>query len=184
MITLKLKNIEDLKTKTGKKNLLIACGLCPYWNFSKEDIDKLGESLNSGFMKLPMLCNYPEIKVDSDEYDRIFVLACGAGSQVVSDVLDKEIIPVADTTGIGVKSDGKIRNYCSACGDCIIDETSGICPIMRCSKSLLNGPCGGVQDGKCEVGDIDCGWIQIGERMTKSGGKDRFMSVRRPRLIK
>lgn len=180
MIILKLKNIDDLKAKAKGRNILVACGLCPYWNYSKEDVEGLGENLNSEIMKLPMICNLPEINVNPDDYDNIFVLACGAGSQVVSDVLDREIIPVADTTGIGVKIGDEIVDYCSACGDCILDETAGICPIKRCSKSLLNGPCGGVQDGKCEVGDIDCGWILIQKRMEK----EKFISVRKPRLRK
>jgi|GEM_PF-1874953 len=182
MITLKLKNIDEIKGKTGEKNLLLVCSLCPYWNFSKGEIDELGGKLDSDVVKLPTICNYPKIKVDPEDYDSIFVLACGAGSQVVSDVLDSEIIPVADTTGIGVKVDDKILEYCSACSDCILEKTAGICPIKRCSKSLLNGPCGGVQDGRCEVGDIDCAWILIDKRMKKFGKKDEFIGTRIPRL--
>lgn len=182
MITLKLKNIDEIKGKTGDKNLLIVCSLCPYWNFSREEVEELGVKLDSEVVKLPTICNYPEIKVDPEDYDRIYVLACGAGSQVVSEVLDTEIIPVADTTGIGVKIGDKILEYCSACGDCVLEKTAGICPIKRCPKSLLNGPCGGVRDGKCEVDDIDCAWILIDKRMKKFGKWDELIGTRIPRL--
>ncbi len=176
MIILKPKDMDKLKAKAGKNNILITCGLCPPWNFPKGEIDAMGKGLNARVVKAPTLCNYPKIEAGG-KYDRVFVLACGAGVQVVSEVLNSEVIPVADTMGLGVKSDGKILNYCSACKNCILDETAGICPITRCAKSLRNGPCGGVHDGQCELEDRECVWIHIYEKMKESGKLVDFANV-------
>jgi len=183
MLVLKLKEIEDLRKKIGNKNLLIQCSLCPGWNFSKNEIEEFSQKLNSEIKRVPTICNRPKIEID-DKYDSILVLACGAGIQIVSESLQCEVIPAADTTGIGVKFKDKIEVYCRACGNCILDETSGICPIARCSKSLLNGPCGGVHDGKCEVNDVECAWILILERMKKFNALNRFVDIRMPELEK
>jgi len=181
MIILKLKNKDELKAKAGAKNTLAFCGLCPLWNFSKEEIDNLGKDLNAEIVKIPMLCNRPELSMDSGR--NIFVLACGAGVQAVADALNKTVIPAADTIGIGVKNkDGSISKYCIACGDCMIDETGSICPKARCEKSLLNGPCAGVHGGLCELSTketpIKCGWNEICARMVKNGEKDKLIKAR------
>jgi hypothetical protein len=71
---------------------------------------------------------------------------------------------------------------CAGCGNCILHTTGGICPIARCSKSILNGPCGGSQDGKCEISpDVDCAWHLIVERMKKLGTLDSLQSFIPPR---
>jgi hypothetical protein len=75
---------------------------------------------------------------------------------------------------------------CKACGDCILDETGGICPIARCGKSLLNGPCGGFAKGKCEVGGWvnDCAWVLIFNRLKERDKLDLFLKFRPPRDYK
>ncbi len=72
---------------------------------------------------------------------------------------------------------------CLACGDCILDETGGVCPITRCPKGLLNGPCGGTVKGKCEVGgyEEDCAWTLIYENLKKQGRIELFTKFRPPR---
>ena len=182
MITLKIKDTENLKKKTGKKNLLIACSLCPYWNYSQEEISKFAEEIPAEIKKVPTICNRPKIEIENlDEYDSILVFACGAGIQIVAEQLEnKEIIPAVDTTGIGAKLKDKIEIYCKACGNCILDLTGGICPVARCPKSLLNGPCGGVQKGQCELGDRPCAWVLIYEKMKSTGKLEEFIETRIP----
>ena len=83
------------------------------------------------------------------------------GVQLLSDLFPNlPVYPALNTKFLGVNEDlGRWSERCQSCGDCILDRTGGICPIARCSKSLLNGPCGGSQNGKCEVnGDVDCAW--------------------------
>ncbi|MCJ2512405.1 MAG: methylenetetrahydrofolate reductase C-terminal domain-containing protein, partial [Candidatus Thermoplasmatota archaeon] len=73
---------------------------------------------------------------------------------------------------------GTVSERCAACGNCILDQTAGICPIARCSKSLLNGPCGGSQDGKCEVDkELDCAWQLIHDRLKALGRLDQMDEI-------
>lgn len=119
-------------------------------------------------------------------YDTLISLGCGVGVQTLADLYrDKLIIPANDTEFIGMhdtKAD-KFYEMCKACGDCILFETGGICPVTRCAKSLLNGPCGGQSDGKCEVGGWknDCAWIQIYERLKARNRLDLFTKFRPPK---
>lgn len=101
--------------------------------------------------------------------DAVVSLSCGIGVQVLSDVLeDAPVFPGQNTMFMGSEERemGTVSERCAACGNCILDQTAGICPIARCSKSLLNGPCGGSQDGKCEVDkELDCAWQLIYDRL-------------------
>lgn len=187
MIILKIKNRDELKAKSkeGKNNKLAVCGLCPSWNFSKEEIDALGKELNAEVVRIPTICNRPEINMSAD--GTVFVLACGAAVQVVGETLNRTVVPAADTMGIGVKNKGGgISNYCISCGDCIVDETADICPKARCEKSLLNGPCAGVHGGLCELSTKDnpikCGWNEICVKMAANNEAGKFMETRMPKI--
>jgi len=104
------------------------------------------------------------------------VLTCGVGVQTVAGVVDKAVHPGCNTLSSGgAHAEWKEAERCLECGDCVLEFTGGICPIARCSKHLLNGPCGGSQDGKCEVNaDIPCAWQLIIERLTELGQLDRL----------
>ncbi len=99
------------------------------------------------------------------ESDAILVFGCGSGTQSVkeNDRLNLDVLSGNDTIcAATVDSQGNFKEVCSNCGDCILDLTEGICPVTRCAKGLLNGPCGGQKDGKCEVDrEKDCAWILI-----------------------
>lgn len=104
--------------------------------------------------------------------DAVLSLACGAGVQFTSeDFPDKIVLPGLNTTFIGVVDEpGVFSERCQMCGDCILHLTGGVCPIARCSKSIMNGPCGGSENGKCEVRpDIPCGWQLIYDRLKGQG---------------
>jgi ferredoxin len=112
-----------------------------------------------------------------DNADVVISLACGAGCQFLTEMYNTKVVfPGVDTCFIGVNEErGLFTERCQACGKCILAETGGICPIARCSKRMLNGPCGGSDKGKCEVNpDIPCGWELIYERLKTLGQLDRF----------
>lgn len=118
------------------------------------------------------------------EYDTILSLACGVGVQTLAETFqDKTVLPANDTMFIGTQEPESFRELCKACGDCILHETGGVCPITRCAKSLLNGPCGGQSKGKCEVGGWkkDCAWVLIYNRLKEHGKLDLFIKFRPPR---
>ena len=119
-----------------------------------------------------------------DDYDAIVSLACGAGVQFMAEMYRKKpIFPGVDTCFIGVTEErGVWAERCQACGQCVLASTGGICPISRCSKRMLNGPCGGSEKGKCEVSpDTDCGWHLIYERLKELGQLDFFAEPTDPK---
>jgi hypothetical protein len=105
-------------------------------------------------------------------------MACGVGVQFASEVFPgKRVVPALNTRFYGANLEmGVWAERCAGCGSCVLEKFGGICPIARCSKSLLNGPCGGSQNGKCEVDpqNIDCGWQLIYDRMKSLGMLDRL----------
>ena len=104
-----------------------------------------------------------------DSAEAVLSTACGVGVQFCGEVFEgKRILPALNTKFYGTTLEaGTWSERCDGCGECVLDRFGGICPIARCSKSLLNGPCGGSQDGMCEVDPegIDCGWQLIFDRM-------------------
>lgn len=117
--------------------------------------------------------------------EAVLIFACGlaAASFKENDRFGLEIIPGCDTLfGSIIDAKGDFSERCSACGECIIDTTGGICPVTMCSKGILNGPCGGVKMGKCEVGsDRDCAWVLIYEDLKAKGKQDKFLKIAPPK---
>lgn len=125
-----------------------------------------------------------DLKLDPREYDAVLSMACGVGVGFMSDLFpDVPILPALNTTFYGAnKAPGMWEEYCYGCGDCVLAWTGGICPVARCSKSLINGACGGTNDGKCEVSDeIDCAWYLIYKRLKELGRLDELRKMRPPR---
>jgi len=118
------------------------------------------------------------------DYDAVLSLGCGIGVQTLAERFsDKRVLPGLNTTFLGMPTEqGVWEERCQACGNCVLDQTGGICPIARCSKQLLNGPCGGSQDGVCEIDpEIPCAWQLIWERMNALGLLDQLMEVQPPK---
>ncbi len=125
-------------------------------------IEQLGESIQEG------------------SYDAIVSIACSIGPQYIAEAFDTMVVlPGLNTSFMGGTIEHGIwGEYCSACGSCGIHNFGGLCPITRCAKGLLNGPCGGSVDGKCEVNkDMDCIWDLIYERLKKLGQVDRLRQL-------
>ena len=109
-----------------------------------------------------------ELKDEVDKYDAVLSMACGVGVNFLADMYPKTIIlPALNTSFMGVSEEqGVWSERCAGCGDCVLDKTGGLCPVARCSKHLLNGPCGGSQNGRCEINpDIACVWQLIYDRL-------------------
>jgi len=107
--------------------------------------------------------------------DAVLSLACGVGAQVLqAHFPDLRIIPGLNTSNMGAPEEqGIFLEKCGGCGDCVLHLTGGICPIARCAKSLLNGPCGGSQNGKCEISpEVPCAWDQIFHSLERLGRLD------------
>ncbi len=112
-----------------------------------------------------------------DEYEAVVSIACGAGIQFMAEKYPKiPICPGINTNFIGVTEEqGVWSERCQACGNCKLHMTGGICPIARCSKSILNGPCGGSADGKCEIDpEVPCAWQLIIDNLKEQGRLDQL----------
>lgn len=121
--------------------------------------------------------------LDDEQFDAILSLACGVGVQTVAEIYDIPVYPAQNTLFMGSKIGDEFIEKCAACGDCLLGYTGGLCPIANCAKSLVNGPCGGPIDGKCEVGEYknQCAWIEIYKRLnSRPGGLELFMKFRTP----
>ncbi len=116
----------------------------------------------------------------ADDFQAVLSLACGAGIQFVAEKFNRHpVLPAVDTQFIGVAAEqGVWTERCQACGNCILDRTGGICPVVRCSKSLFNGPCGGSKGGKCEIDpQLECGWQLIFDRLKELGQLEKLEMI-------
>lgn len=125
-----------------------------------------------------------EVKLLVEEVDAVLSMACGVGAQTIQELFPRtRVIPGLNTSNMGAPEEqGMWAEKCGGCGDCVLHLTGGICPIARCSKSLLNGPCGGSQDGKCEIDpDIECAWDQIYQSLKELGRLELMEEVIPPK---
>lgn len=118
-----------------------------------------------------------------EEAQAILVLACGAGVQSISDCTEKRVLAALNSLFLGnIRRFGQYEEKCSLCGDCILNETAGICPVTNCAKGLLNGPCGGVDEGCCEVdGERECAWVRIHLRLEQQQRQGVFARTVAPK---
>ena len=118
------------------------------------------------------------------DVDAVLSMGCGIGVQAIAERFpDLVVLPGVNTSFMGMSSEwGVWDERCGACGDCRLDETGGICPITRCTKGILNGPCAGTKNGKCEANkDLDCAWILIFQRLERLGQLEKMRRYYPPR---
>ncbi|MCZ7662133.1 MAG: methylenetetrahydrofolate reductase C-terminal domain-containing protein [Thermoleophilia bacterium] len=115
--------------------------------------------------------------------DAFLVLSCGGGVQSVREATSKHVVPGADSLFVGnTKRNMVFEEKCSLCGECVLDEYGAICPVTRCAKGILNGPCGGTNMGKCEVdSEKDCAWVLIYNQLKSEDKLDKFMKIHSPK---
>jgi len=190
---------EILSYLEGDKSIfLIGCkGCAEGWGSGgekqvaemKNTLQERGKAV-SGSVVVDMLCDSVLTKLKLRAYkkeiaaaDSILVLTDGAGVQTVAELVNMVVHPGCNTLSSGgAHAEWKEAERCLECGDCMLEFTGGLCPIARCSKHLLNGPCGGSQGGKCEVDpDIPCVWQQIVDRLAKLGQLDKLERLVTPK---
>ncbi len=191
------KTLDILKTR---KPFVFKCFGCREVQFPEQEIDNLLKEAGieaSGVARIDYLCReeftgrYLEHFAGRiKEADTILVFSCGVGVQVVSKLMQgKIVLPGCDTHYLnGFQGVTSQKADCEQCGECWLNLTGGICPLTACSKGLLNGPCGGTKDGKCEVNpDMDCGWALIYQRAkdieNKESLKEPAVNIRDYHLI-
>ena len=187
MITGEQKPIKEIiKIVEPYKSLLIlGCGTCVKTCFAggEDEVAVLASALRLVFQKTGKEIQVREFTIERQcenefiqeaaseiaQNDAVLSLACGAGVQAIAKRYPSvPVLPGVNTTFIGIQeSNGIFTEECSACGNCELAKFGGICPVTRCAKKLLNGPCGGSQNGKCEINpDLDCAWHLIIDRLT------------------
>jgi len=187
MIVGQQKPIAEIKETvlSYEKLLILGCGTCVKTCFAggEDETATLASVLRVAFKKAGKKIEIEELTIErqcEDEFIReaaeaiarnqaVLSLACGAGVQGIAKRFPKmAIYPGVNTTFIGIQEErGVFTEECRGCGNCGLGTFGGVCPITRCAKKLLNGPCGGSQLGKCEIGSsVDCAWSQIIERLT------------------
>ena len=202
MIVGERKPFEEIKKSLAdyKKILILGCGTCVAVCMAggEKEVELLATQLRMsnrlenkdveiGEETLQRQCDreYIEPIVEkAKNYDAVLSMACGAGVQLVAEMLEPiPVIPALNTSFIGItEAEGTWVEWCGACGNCVLGKTRGICPIARCAKGLLNGPCGGSVDGKCEVApDIPCAWQLIYDRLDATGELDRLEEIEPPK---
>jgi len=196
MIISQQKPFEEILTILGEKKrvFLIGCSLCATLCQSggEEQVIEMKERLIgegkevSGHVVIEAVCHILNSKKELaahkaalKETDVILVMACGAGVQTVTELKKIPVVAALDTLFLGnVKRFGQFEERCSLCGECILNKTGGICPVTTCSKGLLNGPCGGMHDGKCEIDpERDCAWVKIYDRLEELGQLETFEEI-------
>jgi ferredoxin len=203
MIIAERKPMEEIKQVIApyKKVLVAGCGTCVTvcWAGGEKEVAILASQLklarSAEGSEIVTLENtverqceremVTEIKDKVAEVEAVLSLACGAGVQTMAGMFeDKPVFPVVNTTFIGMpEKEGLWVEMCGACGDCLLDRTGGVCPMVRCAKGLLNGPCGGTRrEGKCEIDpEKDCAWVLIYRRLEKQDRLDLMRKYHQPK---
>jgi ferredoxin len=202
MIIAEQKPLDEIKSLVGNAQnvLVVGCGTCVTVCFAggTREAAILAASLRmssklDGYEKtvqdvtVQRQCEWEyldEVANQVKEADLIVSLGCGIGVQAIAEHFpDAWVVPGLNTSFLGLPTEQGIwMERCAACGDCILGLTGGICPIARCSKSLLNGPCGGSEDGHCEISpEVPCAWQLIYDRLSSMDKLDTLLELRLPK---
>jgi len=194
VIVSKKKPIEELMAMLGgvKKVALVGCKSCASacavggekeCNEMKEYLESQGIEV-VGIVMPDESCHKMLVRKDlkavmAQQPEAIVSMACGSGCQTVAENCKVPVYPANNTVFVGqTERVGIFHEMCRTCGDCVLGETGGICPITKCAKCLVNGPCGGQKDGKCEVDpNNDCAWILIYNKLKELGKLDKMVKT-------
>ena len=190
------KKIEELLLKIDNKNdfFIIGCGECATSckTGGEAEVLEMKELLESKEKKVvghgvcDTTCDIRILKKfirqNKESFGQsktLLMLSCGAGSQAIRQVSDKDLISGIDTMFLGtIQRLGNFDEYCSECGHCTITDTFGFCTKTRCAKGLVNGPCGNAIDGNCELGNGQpCVWVEIYDFLKSRGREKEFFNI-------
>jgi len=198
MITAERKPLEELVeyVRPYRRILLLGCNECVTVCAAggRKEVALLASALQLRFMKEGKTLDIKEITLERqcdpeyveelaphiDQADAIMSMACGCGVQEVARrYRHMQVFPAVNTKFMGASErQGVWAERCQGCGDCLLGLTGGVCPIARCSKRLMNGPCGGSSGGKCEISpDVDCVWQLIWDRLKALGMEDQYEKI-------
>jgi len=204
MIVAERKSLSEMRSFVDacQRILIVGCGTCTTVCLAggEAEVKVVASGLRISFLKdekeveiledcVTRQCE-PEFvetirqRVADVAVEAVISLGCGVGVNCLAGKLETvPVFPGVDTKFFGATVEpGVWLEMCAGCGNCILHLTGGVCPIARCSKSILNGPCGGSQNGKCEISEeVDCGWALIVERMKALGTLDRLGEIIPPR---
>jgi ferredoxin len=202
MIAAEQKPLEEIKTLIGdaERVLVVGCGTCVTVCFaggtreaaitsaSLRMSTKLdGKEKEITDVTVQRQCEWEyldEVREQVAQADLILSLGCGIGVQAMAEHFpEKWVVPGLNTSFLGLPTEqGVWAERCAACGECVLGLTGGICPIARCSKSLLNGPCGGSEAGHCEIDpDVPCAWQLIYDRLASMDKLDALLEIQPPK---
>jgi len=199
MIVAERKPFEEIKDmlKGYKKVLNVGCGTCVAVCLAggEKEVDVLNAELDMarkldenpielGAKTIERQCDREYLEALDDivgEYEAIISMACGVGIQFLAERFpDKPVFPCVDTSGMSAnQAVGWYEERCRSCGSCVLGWTGGICPVTMCAKGLYNGPCGGTDNGSCEIHqDQPCAWFKIYERLAAQDRLDLIMEFK------
>jgi len=198
MITAERKPMEELIGYVApyQRILLVGCNECVTVCAAggRKEVGLLSSALQVASMKAGKVLDVKELTLERqcdpeyveelvreiDAVEAVLSMACGCGVQEIARRFrEKPVFPAVNTTFMGASErQGVWAERCQGCGDCVLGVTGGVCPVARCSKRLLNGPCGGSTNGKCEINpDVDCAWHLIWERMKALGMEKSYEQI-------
>ena len=187
MLITELKNVDVITSRIRGKVFALVCHGCKEIRFPEKEAEELiaqltAQGIVTGSLTTDYICNEENLKLHLEANkaaieaaDTVLVFSCGVGVQTVAAVYpEKRVTPTCDTYRLpGFQGVTPLQHDCQQCGECYLNLTGGICPLTACSKSLVNGQCGGAKNGKCEVDpNMDCGWERIQKRLEKIGRLD------------
>jgi ferredoxin len=176
---------------------IIGCGTCvtlcrtggePEVREMKDKLSKKGKMV-TGTLILPVACDnlteeaLKEFSPQISQANALLIMTCAFGVQTVARQMVLPVIPALDTLFIGKeKGLGQFDEICTQCGECVLGQTGGICPVTSCHKGMVNGPCGGTNNGKCEIDpEKDCAWTLIHRRLEELGQLHLMKRYQSPR---
>ncbi|MFP4159592.1 MAG: methylenetetrahydrofolate reductase C-terminal domain-containing protein [Desulfobacterales bacterium] len=176
---------------------VIGCGTCTTMTRTGgvEQVAEMAENLSAkgkvitGSTVVPVACDNLTSEILSEfgprmnQADALLVMSCAYGVQTIGTQLGQMVVPAQNTMFIGKENAaGQFNEICTQCGTCVIGETGGICPVTTCHKGMVNGPCGGTNNGKCEIdSNKDCAWTMIYNRLKALDRLDSMRSYKKPR---
>ncbi len=202
MVITEKKPIQEVLNLLGdyKKIFLVGCGECATIcktggetevKQMRELLEKSGKTVvGLTVVQAPCVGSQAKMALAKNmtalkDADAVLVLACGLGAQSITESSRLQLVVISgnDTQFLGiVDAQGNLLQRCSACAECVLGTTANICPVTLCAKSLLNGPCGGMNKGKCEVNkDTDCAWVLIYQELSKQNKLNNFKKINPPR---